>query len=74
MNKKDTMMWMPKISRTALLDNSLEVHFNLWLLSDEILRTGEITDKLFKKIGKAIVEKIWFWRSIKVELDEDIIL
>ena len=57
MSKMD-IMWQPKISRTALLDNFLEVHINLWVLAGEILEVGEITDELFKKIGKALAMKI----------------
>ena len=67
MDKKDTTMWMPKISMTALVDRSLETLYNLWLLADEILEIGEITDVLFKKIGKALVAKIWFWESLGVK-------
>lgn len=63
MGKMD-IMWQSKISMTALVDNSIKVHYNLWALADEILEAGEITEVLFKKIGKALVEKIWFWESI----------
>ena len=73
MSKMD-IMWQPKISRTALLDNFLEVHINLWVLAGEILETEEITDELFKKIGEVLVDKIWFWESVEKALNEEFLM
>lgn len=74
MSKKEFIQQKLKISTTALLDNSFEVHYNLWKLADKILEAGEITDELFERIGKVLAKKIWFWESIKVTLDKDLVL
>ena len=71
MSKKEFVQQKSKISMTALVDNSFEVHYNLRKLADKILEAGEITDELFKMIGKVLAKKVWFWESIKVTLDKD---
>jgi len=65
MNKKEFPQWKRKISVSALADNSIVVHYDLWNLANEILETGEITDELFKRIGAALVNKMCLYGSIE---------
>ena len=56
------------------IGESVRVYRNFNNLVNEILETEEITDELFKKIGEALVDKIWFWESVEKALNEEFLM